>query len=175
MCAPVMAGIAVAGAGMSAFAPYQEGQMANKYYQSAADNNVQQANRVLSTSAKNQNLVQDAAKEQGKLQSAESSRTLAAQRVAMAASGIGAGSVTGEALALDSYNKAKMDEAAIRYNADAKTWAMQNEATDTAWALNTQADQYRLAGRNAKKSGNIKALTSLLGSASQYKGLLSGS
>lgn len=73
------------------------------------------------------------------------------QRAVMAASGVGAGSVTAEDILKDTVNRATMDEMTIRFNA--------NSAAKSKIA---QAKSYRVAGDNAVAAGDINANTTLI-------------
>lgn len=167
MCNWVAGALAIVGGVTNAWGQYQSGVMAQAYNNAQAAINEAQADRVLATAEINKNMVQDTAKEQGKILTTAHSKALATQKAAFAAAGLGSGSVTAETLAMSSYDKAKMDENALRYNADMESWAIETEAQDTASALRSEAGMYRLAGKNAKKAGTINAFSSLLGSASQ--------
>lgn len=78
------------------------------------------------------------------------------QNVVSAVNGT-SGSATAEDIALDTLDKQKMDEMAIRYNANLKYWDQEN-----------QAKSYRYAAQNAISAGNVAATNTLLGSATQF-------
>ena len=168
MCELVTASLALAGGVASAWGAYQKGVTTQAYNNAQAAINEAQADRILATSEINRHMVQDTAKEQGKILTTSHSKALSTQKAAFAAAGLGSGSVTAETLAMSSYDKAKMDENALRYNADMESWAIQTEAEDSAAALRSEAVMNRQAGKNARKAGMINAFSSLLGSASQF-------
>lgn len=80
--------------------------------------------------------------------------------------------VTAEDIANDTFNKQRLDELAIRYNADVKSWETNTQAANQNWAAQTQANQYRYAAKNAKHAGKIAAFTTLLGTATSTASML---
>jgi len=84
--------------------------------------------------------------------------------------------VTADDILTDTTNRAKLDAANIRYNADVASWSANKEASEKAWALRNQAKLYRFSGKNAKTAANINMANTLLGTASSIVsiGALSG-
>ncbi len=113
--------------------------------------------------------IQDTAKEEGKRFEKDATRFSARQRAALAASGVSG--VTAEDIVSDSFNSEKLDELTLRYNADAKSYETQTEALYKDYALRTEAEGFRMAGRNAKKAGKTKAFSTLLGTAASVGGM----
>lgn len=178
MCDPVTltitaAALAAASGGLSAYGAYQEGKATDKYYKYLANQNDEEANAVLKAGEQKATIAQN----EGAKQSADLGRdvsvTAGSQRAAMAANGL-SGSVTAADLAGDTFNKAKMDEEAIRYNADSTAWGAKTDADFQAWQLKGQAESYRMAGKNAKRAGTIKMTSSLLDTASSVAGGMAG-
>ena len=165
MCAPVvMAAMAVAG-GMQAYGQYQQGVAANKYYQSVADAQEQQAQIEYQRGEKQSTLIQDSAKYKGKSQAEKAAMVSSSQRSALVANGIDLSSVTSQDLASETMSKAKMDELAIRYDADINSWNTMEDAKYKRWALNVQAGQSRASGKNALSAGKMQAFTTLASTA----------
>lgn len=158
-------GLQTAGAVSGAASAREQGVAQKNYYYYLAKQNEVQADQTLKAGNEQTSLIQDqGAFETGQLRKNER-QTMGAQRAAAAASGIGAGSATLEDIARDTMTKADLDAAAIRYNADAKSWETQTTARNTAASLRAGATGYRYAGDNAITAGNINANASLLGGA----------
>jgi hypothetical protein len=167
MCDPVTIAItatAVAG-GMQAYGQYQEGSATNKYMQRVAETQEEQGRIELARGQKQSELIQDSAKFTGTKQSTDAARVESAQRAALVAKGIDLSSVTAQDLASETMSKSKLDELAIRYNADINSWNVMQDAKYKKWGLDTEAMYSRLTGKNAKKSGQRQAFTTLLGTA----------
>lgn len=165
MCSPAIAtGVIAAGSYYSAQGQMQQGESQNQYYRYLADTTEKQADAVMATAGRQEDAIQDqGASEFKNLKKAEA-RFEGAQTASMAANGV-IGGVTAEDVAADTIDKAKLDEAAIRYNADVKSWEVRNNAKMNAWDLRNQAAQQRVAGANAKRAGEIGAVSTLLGGA----------
>jgi len=168
-----MAGTAAAG-GYTAYAQTQAGkaqQARNEYDASLAE---RQAELTRRTAEQNKTLEQANAAEASKTLAQRTAELEGKQRATAAASGIGGGSVTTADIAADTVTKAKLDEAALRYNADINTWAIEEETRGNEWMLKNRAKQYRIAGKNAVDASKIAATSTLLNtatsvaSASQY-------
>jgi hypothetical protein len=98
------------------------------------------------------------------------------QKAVQAQAGVGGGSVTTADIELDTLDKAKMDEIAIRYNADAESAAIRDEANRRKWQIGedlkygnwgsqVQEGQVRAAGRNAQTAGYISAASTIMSAA----------
>ena len=179
MCNPVLiyAGVTAVSGAYSAYNQYQQGVATNKYYNYLADQSTMQGQAALKAGAKQSELTQDTAKIQGKEQAYKSAETLASQRAAMAAMGMDPSSVSAQDVALSSMDKSRMDERAIRYNADIKSWESEYGASLENWQQQSQATQQRYAGKYAKWEGKTGAFSTLLGTAASIagSGLLKGS
>ena len=103
------------------------------------------------------------------------------QKTAMAASGVGGGSVTQADVVLNTEDMKKKDEMMIRYNADANSVAIRDDAARRKWQINedlkfgnwssgVQSSQVLQAGRNAQYAGYINAASSVMSSASSTYG-----
>jgi len=96
--------------------------------------------------------------------------TLSGQRVGLAASGVGGGSVTAEDIGYDAAKAAGLDEAMIRENADR---AIRDVHQGGEWDANNllfSARGKRIAGESARSSGRMNANATLLGTAGQVAG-----
>jgi len=201
-------GMQIGGAQASYQANIDAGIAANDYYQYLADTADINAGLVEETGKRQMKYIKDAAIRQSKYiaeaaeinvdqavdAAARDTRILGRavsqvegqQKTTLAAAGIGGGSVTGEDIAMDTFNKAKLDEMTIRFNADLKSWDILRSAkiaqdennytvSNNIWEIwnttknaaanaRSSAYGYRLAGRNAIIAGNNNANASLLGS-----------
>jgi hypothetical protein len=177
MCEPVTAGIALLGMGLQAIggveaadAQREQGKANERYYNSLADTNEKQADIAIKVGESQATAFQDAgARETAGLKN-QVKQFEGTQKAAMAAAGIGAGSGTAEDIVGDTFDKAKMDEMAIRYNADARTQEAVYNSKAQAWGLKEQARQYRIGGANARQAGDTNASATLLGTAGSVAG-----
>jgi hypothetical protein len=175
MCDPITAtvvGLSVASGGFTAYNQYKQGVAESKYNNYLATQSENEGKQALAIADKQSTAIQDTAKEQGKGFKRESAQFGSSQRAAMAAMGIQG--VTAEDIANDTFNKQRLDELAIRYNADVKSWETNTQAANQNWAAQTQANQYRYAAKNAKHAGKIAAFTTLLGTATSTASMLGG-
>lgn len=99
------------------------------------------------------------------------------QKAVSAAAGVGGGSVTQADIELDTLEKAKMDELAIRYNADAETASIQDAANRRKWQIGedlkygnwssgVQESQVLSAGKAAQTASYYSAGSSIMAAAS---------
>jgi hypothetical protein len=175
MCDPVTAtvvGLSVASGGFQAYNQYKQGVAESKYNNYLATQSENEGKAALAAGQKQSELIQDSAKEQGKSFKRGAAEFNAAQRAAMAAMGVEG--VTAEDVASDTFNKQRMDELAIRYNADVKSWETQTQAANQNWQSQEQAKQYRYAAKNAKRAGKTAAFTTLLSTAASTASMFGG-
>jgi len=167
VCEPtiIMLVASVASAGLSAYGSYQQGQAQKKQAKYAEEVANQQAALTERTAEQNVNLTQESGKFQAKELARKSIALEGEQKGMMAAQGIGGGSVTAQDITRATYDTAKLDELALRYNTDAKSWALKNNAMYQSWDLGTQAKQYGIAGKNYARAGTINVASSLLSGA----------
>lgn len=172
MCDPVtIAVVATAAAGATqAYGQYQEGVAQNKMYQFQADQNRMEGNLAVTRGQKQSELIQDTASKEGKRLKTQQAGFSASQRAAMAASGVTG--VTAQDITSDSFSKQRLDEMALRYNYDTKSYEVTEGAKYQKYALDTQADQLGFAGKNAKRAGKMKAYSTLLSTASSTAGMI---
>ncbi len=168
------AGVATQAAGglFAAYGANEEGKAQKRYYDYMAAQDEQAAVRTIQQGEVQSGLFQDKGLDETKIFKDKTAQTFGAQDAASAASGV-AGSVTAQDVARDSFDRAKMDELAIRYNADSGSWAAKTEAANKAWELRQSAAGKKAAGKNARYAGKMNAISSLLGSAGQVAGGLS--
>lgn len=83
----------------------------------------------------------------------EGRKVAGAQLAAAAASGVGGGSVTTQALQIDTANLTERNEMYIRYNANKQKWLDKKEEQAKVKNLRHQAVMYRMGANNAA-SGN---------------------
>ena len=159
----IMALTAAAGV-TAAYGKREEGISQANQYRYAASVMDRQAEATRRTADINKSQVQYGASLQAKSLGEKVAEVTGAQKAAIGAN-IGGGSVTGADIIKDTMTKSKMDELAIRYNAEQKNWGIENEAQNEIWSLNTQKKQYLQAAKNARRAGNIGAMTSLLSTA----------
>ncbi|NCB43506.1 MAG: hypothetical protein EOM59_12945 [Clostridia bacterium] len=158
MCEPttlLMTAMAVSG-GIQAYGQYQQGVATKKYYNSVAEAQEKQAELEYQRGERQTTLIQDSAKYKGKNQAQRAMMVSSSQRAAMAANGIDLSSVTMQDIASDTMDKAKMDELAIRYDADINSWNTMEDAKYKKWALRVQAGQSRQTGSNALSSAKTQ-------------------
>jgi hypothetical protein len=166
MCFPAAIPIAaaVAAGGISAYGQYQAGKSQDKYYRYLAEQNIREAEAAQKTAETNITILQNEAAQRAKELKGDVSRVKGAQRAAMAAMGLQG--VTAEDILADTTNRAALDFANIRYNADISSWAAKKEAAERDWALRNQATLYRFAGKQARRAAAIEMTSTLLGTAS---------
>lgn len=112
-------------------------------------------------------VIQDNASFEGKRLKTSQSQFNASQRAIMAAAGVTG--VTAEDITTSTLSQQQLDEMALRYNADVKSWevktgaAYKNQSKQyEAWQSNIQADQFRYAGKAAKYAGKVGAFSTIL-------------
>lgn len=150
---------------MGAYSQYQQGKMNEKYYSYLANQSEKQADKVDEATAEqlsviNANAGRDIAdvKKSGNL-------TVASQKAAMAANGVYSDSGTAGDIIGDSIDKQALDEAAIKYNADQAMWSTKRNSINQKTQLYAEQASYRIQGSNARASGNMNAMGTLVGSA----------
>lgn len=168
MCDPLTATFAtlqVAGAVQGASSANKAGKANAAYYKSLADANEVAAGEVLKAGRIKENMAQAQAGRDTEIIQRESADLRAKQVAIAAANGMGAGSVTAEDIGSDTLTRQRMDELAIRYNADMDSWAAKTDAQNQAWDLRSQAGFNRQSAVNARQAGRNNAIASLIGGA----------
>jgi Tfp pilus assembly major pilin PilA len=164
MCDPItVVALTAASTGMQMYSAYQEGQAQSRYYNAVAEQKRAEGDAAIKRGERQVTNIQDIAKMEGKQFAGQKAKFNATQAAQMAAQGITG--VTADDIEFDSLNKEKMDEYAIRYNADVKSWETKESAKYSKWASETEADQFRFMAKNAKTSSYNNMMGSLLGGA----------
>lgn len=167
MCSPtlmVMSAQAVSG-GLKAYGQYKQGVAMRNYYNYLADTERVKGEYQYRLRMKESHLVQDKAKFEDKIHKQDVAQFVASQKANIVANGINLSSVTAADLVTDSLSKARLDELAIRYKADAKSWSLKETAKARRWSANVQASNYKAAGSRALASARNEAMGTLLGTA----------
>lgn len=170
MCNPAaVIGIQVAGTALSAYGSYTQGLAQKNYLNYAADNSDKQASLVEAQGVQAANASRDSGAESTRIFKNQEARLEGSQKVAIG-SNLGGGSKTAEQITADTFDRARLDEMAIKYNADLESWRVLNEANQKAAQLRDQATGQRLAGKEALRAGKTAAFTDLLSGAGQVAG-----
>lgn len=178
MCAPILTvaaiGFQVAAGAYNAYNENENAKAQQQYYNNLADQNNQQARFEINRGNAQSKIIQDQAKEQGRQFQTDAARFNSSQRAQLAAQGITG--VTSEDIINDSFNRQKLDELTLRYNADVKSYEVLTDAQYKKYALDSQANQYRFAGEQARAAGKRNVFSTLLGTASSvaFSGLSAG-
>lgn len=168
MCEPVSIGLMVAGIVTSVVGGVQksnaqkaEGKATQDYYNYVAEQNKQQADHTKLVGEKNANLSQDKGKYELKDLRRGVMQFAATQIATGAANGVGSGSVTSADIAADTFDKAKLDELTIRYNADTKAQEAVDQANYSANDLENQSFLNKVSGKNSRAAGNAAATATM--------------
>jgi hypothetical protein len=167
MCEPayLSMGVTALGTYMSMKGQTAGGQDKANYYNTLAGQNYKEAADVQEAAVKDITGVQGQAALTTTAVERNAAKVSGAQRAALAASGVGGGSVTAEDVAKDTATTLGRDKDAIRYNADIKSYEIGTQATLRAKALRDQAVSFGQAGVNAIKAAGLGATSSLLSGA----------
>jgi len=139
------------------------GKAQQGYMNYIAESKYQQGQAAIAQAQAQSTAFQDTAKIEGKQLKTSQAEFNSSQRAAMAAAGVQGG--TAEDIIGNTLTKQQMDEAIIRYNADIRSWEANTQAQYDNYALQTEAESYRIAGRNARTAGKRQAFATLLGTA----------
>lgn len=159
-------GLQAAGTAVGAYGSYTEGVAQKDYYNALAVNSRRKADSVRLRGDAESHAAQDKGSYESKLARKKESELVGSQKVALAAN-IGAGSVTAADITKDTFDKARLDQLAIKYNADLKSWAAKSKAAMDAYDLEEAARGYERAGKAAKQAGKQNAFNSLLSGSGQ--------
>jgi len=192
MCDPITIGVttAIVAGGFQIAGQLQQGEAAAGAYKYQASLKQQQANVVTQyaeqqkrlieqTAGINISAVQTGAAQESKRLAREVAVLSGSQRAAIGALGIGG--VTATDITIDTSNKSIMDQLAIRYNANIRSYELSEaakrdiytvgeEAKFRAFGLRSEASQYEVAAKNARRAARIKAGTTLLSTAATVAG-----
>jgi hypothetical protein len=168
MCSPeIAAGFQVAGIGMQVAGALNEGKSQKSYYDYLAGQNETEAAQTIEAANKNVGMVSRAAGVEEINLNRNVAEVRGTQMATLAASGVWAGSGTAEDISRDTTNKAELDRAAIRMNADLKSQQIALEAANRSKALREQSIQFKMAGANALQAAGMNAAGSILSGAGQ--------
>ena len=171
----ISSGFAILSGYLRAKAQKAEGKAQEAYYNYLAEQSRLEGDAALKIGQKQSELVQDVAKEEGKQLKKTQAQFNASQIAAMAASGVDVSSVSAQDVVSSAYSEQKLDELALRYNADMRSWGVKTEASYKNWAANVQAGQYEYAGKHARVVSKIKQRSTLLDTVSSLFGSSGGS
>jgi hypothetical protein len=188
MCDPITIAAVVtttAAGTYKAYSENQEGKAQQAYYnylseqsriegQTALDIGNKRSEAALKQGDLQSQSVQDVASQEGKQLKEQQARFSSSQKAIMASQGVTG--VTAQDIALDTFNKQRLDELNLRYNADVKSYEAKvgarygsyqalEEAKYNNFASQNLAGQYSFAGKNARKAGQRQAIGTLLGTA----------
>ena len=150
----MIAGIAQ-GVGQSVFSQLQTAysakvSMAQYKYLAALARQQIKYNKAIA--AKNISLTQDVGMRQSEQLYRVTSKLEGAQKAVSAGMGIGGGSVTTANLLEDTRIQSNIDQMAIRYGADMKSWQIQNDVNMKNWEEEVKIGQYNSAAKEVKKA-----------------------
>lgn len=166
---PVLVGTQIAGGVYSAYGAENEGIAQEGYYRYLAGQADSNARLTELAGERQARSIKDAAHlEYGRLKRSQL-QLEGSQKAALGAQGI-SGSVTAEDIARDTMNAERLDEMAIRFNADSQADEVVRQAQINAIGLRTEAEGYRTAGGNARRAGRRNAYASIIGSATAVAG-----
>lgn len=168
-----MAGAGVLQAGAGLYAAKQQrlqGEMAQKEQEFLAAQDEINARLTVAAADRKAVDIADSAAFQDKSVKLDLANTLSGQRVGLAASGVGGGSVTAEDIGYDAAKAAGLDEAMIRANADRAIADVHRNGEWDAQNLLFSARGKRIAGESARSAGRMNATATLLGTAGQVAG-----
>lgn len=162
---PVAVGMQVMGSIHGAQSAQQEGRAQEGYYRYLAEQSRTEATLAEMAGAKQAHSVQDSAAYEFSRHSRGVKQLEGSQAAAAAANGV-ASSVTAEDIARDTVSRARLDEMAIRFNADSQADEVLRQAGLAAFNARGQARSYDMAGTQARRAGDRQAFATLLGGAS---------
>ena len=184
----VIMGVSAIAGGVQAYGQNEAGKAESAMYRSQASNASMQAKLAREAAEQNKKFIAqnaesniaavqlDASMKAKQVEDA-TNRLTGTQKATSAAMGVGGGSVTQADILADTLDRKTMDQIAIRYDADATTvnisedanykmWGIENDTKNLEWALDVQRGQYEQAAKNSKKAGQIQALGTILSTAS---------
>jgi len=168
----VAIGATATAGGTSAYSQYQQGASQKKYYNSLADRSTKEGQAALETADRQSTAVQDTAKISGERLAKDQQRFNATTRSELSARGISG--AMAEDLISSNFTNEEMDKLILKNNADLKSWEINTQGAYSNWASINEANDYRYAGKSAKRAGAIGAFTTLLGTAAQVASMSAG-
>ena len=168
----VAIGATATAGGTSAYSQYQQGAAQKKHYNSLADRSTKEGQAALETADRQSTAVQDTAKTSGERLAKDQARFNATTRAQLSAQGVSG--AMAEDLITSNFSNEAMDKAILRNNADLKSWEINTQGAYTNWGKINEANDYRYAGKSAKRAGAIGAFTTLLGTAASVASMGAG-
>lgn len=163
---PVAIGLQAGGALLSAKAAQDSGAASARYYNMLGLGSDLNADLTAAAGERNANQVQDQGARDTHALAEGVARTEGTQAAVMAANGT-AGGATAEDIMRDTRAKARLDELAIRYNADVKSSEIRRGTAVDVMNKRMEGAGYRLTGSNKNAEGKANSILSLVGGASQ--------
>lgn len=161
----VLTAALIVGAGAyQANSQVKQGQAQKRYYDSMAETARLQGESQFAIDKKKAEIAEDAGAQQVKAEAVRNAELQGEQRVAQAANNV-AGSGSAQDIAIDTMRKGKENEINLKYNADTKAWAFDTEGMYAKWQGDTQAGQYRTAGKQALSAAKRQATMTMLSTA----------
>jgi hypothetical protein len=167
----MMAGT-IAGGGYAMSAQNTAGKTQNTLYQNQAAYRLQQAEQAKKAADRNITTTQMQASQEAKTLAAKAGAVEGTQKATLAASGVGSGSVTAEDVITDTFDRAKLDEIALRYNADSRSEEYENQGRNGIWTAQAEGVQLRAAGKNAVREAKVNQASTALSTATSVAGAL---
>lgn len=177
MCDPVSAamGMQVAGGAMGAMNARAQGKMEAAYYNYQADKAERMGKDLDKATQKNIGNI-EGERDKAVIDNNDNYDQLeASQSAAMAANGVYADSGTNQQLIQETVEKRKIDEMAIRLNADNEIYQERVSNIQGKANLYTEATNMRLQAGNARKAAKLQMVSSLAGGATQAVSTYAGS
>jgi hypothetical protein len=156
---------ALAGGGYAMSAQNTAAKAQKTYYENQAARRQQEAELARKAADRNIENTQLQASQEAKQLAMKTGAVVGSQKAALAASGVGGGSVTAADITTDTFDKSKLDEIAIRYNADSRSSEYENDARNAKWAADVDSVQLKAAGKNAIRAGRVEQASTLLNTA----------
>ncbi len=154
----------VGGSIITARAQRAQGEARQGYFEFLAQQAEGQSRLALIRGAQQSRAIQDAAARDFSRFKRNIKRTKGAQTAAIAAAGI-SGSATAEDIARDTAEVERLDELAIRFNADSQSDEVLQTAKLRSVEFQSQALQNRFAGSEARRVGRARGTQTLLSGA----------
>lgn len=167
MCTPAaVTSLQVAGAVTSGFGQYQQGLAESNYYKAASSAKRKEADLTLRQGEQEATMAENEGASQSKLLAIKQAELNGKQAAAIGANGQ-AGSSSSADVVSDTLSKEKMDQLAVKYNADIQSWNATNNSKIKSYALNRDAEMDSISSTASKNAGKIGAFNSLLSGSGQ--------
>lgn len=167
MPVPVIAAVALTASAAvgTAYSQYMQGKAQRSYYDFLSEQSLLKSRLASEAAEETAGYAQDEASRMNSNLNKAVKQIDASQKTALIASGISLESVTAQDIANDTYGKQKLDEMAIRYNAELKGYQARKAAILTGVQAAAEAGGFQAAGNLAYGTGIANAQSSLIGGA----------